>query len=334
MSPEQDPTAFSASKPAADARANDREPTTPPGPPPAKRKTSNLWIILLVAGVAFAILLCVSVPMVGALLWLGSRSAVQKQKEAEARLEAQNNLEHPAIAALYLEDTRPQTDRDLAQDEPGLLQMLPFIDWGNSYAGAATANAEKLKKISAALKSYHDQNKHFPPAAITDDQGKPLLSWRVAILPYLGEEKLYQQFHLNEPWDSEHNRQRLVQLPEVFRHPLAKRLTQTNLLVFRDKGSVFDGPGTLLQAIGAGADKTIMIVVAPKYVPWTEPEDVTFGANADLRKKFTEGCQVLMADGSVQSLKVDENTLADLIKSTGPKPALPKDELKTKVDPK
>ena len=64
---------------------------------------------------------------------------------------------------------------------------------------------DRLKRLGLALQEYHEQHNHFPAAAITDKSGKPLLSWRVAILPQLGYRSLHDRFHLDEPWDSPHN---------------------------------------------------------------------------------------------------------------------------------
>src|SRR3954467_15200883 len=54
-------------------------------------------------------------------------------------------------------------------------------------------SANNLKQIGVAMHSFHDANNGFPAAAILDAKGKPLLSWRVAILPYIEEENLYRQ---------------------------------------------------------------------------------------------------------------------------------------------
>ena len=80
-----------------------------------------------------------------------------------------------------------------------------------------------FKLVVLAMHNFHSVNKHFPaPAAITDAKGKPLLSWRVAILPYFEQNALYDQFRLDEPWDSPHNLKLLKTMPAVYvneRHP-------------------------------------------------------------------------------------------------------------------
>jgi hypothetical protein len=63
----------------------------------------------------------------------------------------------------------------------------------------------QMKQLGLALHNYAAANGHLPPAVSRGPDGKPLLSWRVAILPYLEEEQLYKQFHQDEPWDSPHN---------------------------------------------------------------------------------------------------------------------------------
>ena len=62
-----------------------------------------------------------------------------------------------------------------------------------------------MKQIGLALHNSHDAQGGFPAPAITSKDGKPLLSWRVKILPYIEEKKLYEDFHLDEPWNSPHN---------------------------------------------------------------------------------------------------------------------------------
>ena len=75
------------------------------------------------------------------------------------------------------------------------------------------------KQIALAMHNYHAANDHLPPAAIKDKAGKPLLSWRVAILPYLEQAALYNKFHLDEPWDSPHNKALIASMPAVYACP-------------------------------------------------------------------------------------------------------------------
>ena len=76
-----------------------------------------------------------------------------------------------------------------------------------------------LKQLGLGMLNYEDKNKQLPDRAIRDKDGKPLLSWRVAILPEIEEGALYKEFHLDEPWDSEHNRKLIERMPEVLKSP-------------------------------------------------------------------------------------------------------------------
>ncbi|QDU93980.1 DUF1559 family PulG-like putative transporter [Lignipirellula cremea] len=145
-----------------------------------------------------------------------------------------------------------------------------------------------IEQIVQAIHDYtevrRDARQILPPAAIMDQSGKPLLSWRVAILPSLNKE-LYDQFKLDEPWDSPHNLQLVEKMPAVFGKSTDGR---TRFLGFANKGGVFETipdperppfPRSVRFAdITDGVSVTIAVVhVAPdKAVPWTKPEDVTY----------------------------------------------------------
>jgi hypothetical protein len=139
----------------------------------------------------------------------------------------------------------------------------------------------QFKQLALAMHTYADKNKHLPPAAICDENGNPLLSWRVAILPHVEESKLYKQFHLDEPWDSPHNRELIDQMPEVYADPSPKNRGlagdgKTTYVVPTGPGTVFDRPeGTTFKEITDGASKTVMIVEVPpeRAVTWTKPDD-------------------------------------------------------------
>ena len=86
-------------------------------------------------------------------------------------------------------------------------------------AAARIKCANNLKQIGLALHNYHDIHGHFPAPAVLRNDSSPLLSWRVAILPYLGYQSLYERFRLDEPWDSVHNRALIAEMPREFACP-------------------------------------------------------------------------------------------------------------------
>jgi hypothetical protein len=144
-----------------------------------------------------------------------------------------------------------------------------------------TQSVHNLREIGSAMFSFDDaDDKRLPPAARYGPDGKPLLSWRVLILPNLDEE-LYKQFHLNEPWDSPHNKTLIAKMPAVYRSPMSKLKEpgRTNYVVPVGPGTVFGGrEGMKIKDFREGAGGTILVVeVADEHaVIWTRPEDLPY----------------------------------------------------------
>jgi hypothetical protein len=192
---------------------------------------------------------------------------------------------------------------------------------------AAHRNHQKnnLRQISFAMLAYEAGNRNFPPAVIAKD-GKPLLSWRVAILPYADESALFKRFHLDEPWDSPHNLDVAKTMPSVFQYMDSPNDGKTRVMLFTGKGAAFDGAKKIgMMDIRDGASKTILCVEAgaDKAVPWTKPEDLPFDPEnplASLGAVSPEGFIAAFFDGQVMQLKVDAKTLKALITPDGGEP--------------
>jgi hypothetical protein len=188
--------------------------------------------------------------------------------------------------------------------------------------------SEDLKKLAWAMHSYHDKHRALPPHAVFDRQGRPLLSWRVLLLPYLGQEDLYKQFKLDEPWDSSRNRLLLEKMPAVYLHPLRAARGEpftTNCQVFVGKGAAFEGERGLRipRDFPDGTSQTILIVEAARAVPWTKPEDLPYAPDWPLPRLGGffrgDGFYVACADGSPRYLlqETSEATLRALITRNG-----------------
>jgi hypothetical protein len=174
---------------------------------------------------------------------------------------------------------------------------------GGSAPKAQTAN--NMTQLSLAMLSFHDAYSKLPPAAICDKNGKPLLSWRVAILPFVKEDALYQEFKLDEPWDSEHNKKLLPRMPKVFQMPGKTGVDRTHYRVPVGKGAIFPSPSdkVSLKRITDGTAKTILIVETAESVPWTKPEEFDFGPGPLPKLLSRDGtiC-VLLADTGIRCL--------------------------------
>jgi prepilin-type processing-associated H-X9-DG protein len=191
-------------------------------------------------------------------------------------------------------------------------------------SAARIRSQNNLKQLAIAMHNYHDKNGHFPPAAVYDKNGKPLLSWRVLLLPYLAEDQLYGEFHLDEPWDSDHNKKLLARMPKVFAlNPETAASGETVYQAFVGKGTLFEGrKGTEIRGILDGTSNTIMFIEAAKTVPWSKPANLLVDAQKPLPKiggHFSGGANAAFCDGSVRYLsdKIDEATLRALITIAG-----------------
>lgn len=194
--------------------------------------------------------------------------------------------------------------------------LLPAVQSAREAARRAQCTNNE-KQLALAIHNYISTYNQFPPAAITDSQGQPLLSWRVAILPFVEEQQLYNEFHLDEPWDSPHNIALLPRMPQCLKcpsEPLAPGTT--NYLVFVTPASLFPGSTTpvRLQDVVDGTSNTIMIAESATPVPWTSPRELTGDLTiptAGVGSKHPGGANVAMGDGSVRFLK--KTTLSSIL---------------------
>jgi hypothetical protein len=175
-------------------------------------------------------------------------------------------------------------------------------------AAAASQSANNLKQIGIAMHNYADTTGSMPPAAACDKTGKPLLSWRVLILPYVEEGELFKEFKLDEPWDSDHNKKLLARMPKVYAIPGVTKPGETNThyRVFVGNGAGFDWirGGRFPNDYSDGTSNTLLCVTAATAVPWTKPDELEFDPQKDMTKlvgNVVNGrMQFLLFDGSVR----------------------------------
>lgn len=190
-----------------------------------------------------------------------------------------------------------------------------------------------FKQIGVAMQKYHEEHGTFPPHASFDKEGRALLSWRVLLLPYLGEEALYKAFRLDEPWDSAHNEKLIAKIPDVYRMPdlfgaprvpLAEGVTY--LVVPSGIGTVFDGSrGMSMQDIVDGPSRTILVVEVEEdgVVLWTEPDDLQYDPQNPGRKLLDNlgrgGFGAICADGNFRYIdgRTDPESLKALFSPAG-----------------
>ncbi len=183
-----------------------------------------------------------------------------------------------------------------------------------------------LREIGLAMMNFEQAYGRYPAAAIRDPAGKPLLSWRVSLLLFLDQGALYKEFHLNEPWDSEHNKKLVARIPDVFACPNSRVAPgSTSYLALTGPGSVFEGSQSLkLLEILDGTSNTIAVVEAndSRAVPWTCPDDLVYDPAAPtngLVGHHAGGFLALTCDGAVHFISetIDPKTLLALFTRRG-----------------
>jgi prepilin-type processing-associated H-X9-DG protein len=206
--------------------------------------------------------------------------------------------------------------------------LLPAVQAAREAARRSQCS-NNLKQIALAMHNYHDMHKCFPPAVITDADGRPMRSWRVAILPYVECTTLYQRYNLNEPWDGPNNRNLHNITVPTYRCPSdpSPVSTETNYVMIVGEHTVGGLPNEAIRLydIRDGTSNTIMIVeVTGSGIHWMEPRDLSVeeiqrgindGSGKWISSRHPGGANVAMCDGSVRFLSqtIDRETLRRLI---------------------
>lgn len=218
----------------------------------------------------------------------------------------------------------PQRSEELTKALAPALQALKQAVSQRQRQARAMQNQNSMKQILLAFHNYHDVYNSFPNhnGGPNVDEGSEGLSWRVHLLPFLEQEALYDQFKLDEPWDSEHNKPLIEQMPDLFRGTGVEHAGHTSIHVFVGEQTPFndDTKGTSIRDFTDGTSNTILTVEAgpDTAVPWTKPGGIEFTGEDILQSLGRIDKQFLVgfSDGSVRimSADVDEILLMNLIR--------------------
>jgi uncharacterized protein DUF1559/uncharacterized protein DUF4190 len=198
-----------------------------PRRPRQPERTSTAAIISLVLGILS--LPCVGLPGIPAIIaGIVALSAISRSR---GRLGGQGF----AVAGIIL-------------GAVGLVIILPIAGLVPAVqkvreSAARIQSSNNLKQMAIAMHNFNDSTGQLPPAVVYDRDGKPLYSWRVLLLPYIEQNQLYNEFHLDEPWDSPHNKPLLARMPKVYDSP--RLPVQEPYVTYYQ---VFDGPGAAFDS--------------------------------------------------------------------------------------
>ncbi len=229
-----------------------------------------------------------------------------------------------ALLQLIQPQVQVQSDRVVqtwrGDQQPGSLSLVASALQALDESMRRQANLARFKQIILAMHNFHDVYGAFPPLdKQRDANGKSKLSWRVYLLPYLNQVALYNKFHLDEPWDSPHNRTLLVEMPDVFRasrpptdQPPIKP-GYTTILGPAGEGGAFgrDKQVSFADFSDGTSNTAVLLEVKPELAaPWTAPQDYVFtkedpssGLHVNSQGEFLAG----RGDGSVEMLPLPKD---------------------------
>lgn len=179
-------------------------------------------------------------------------------------------------------------------------------------AANRTHSMNNLKMLGLALHNYEASMGRFPPAVVTDKDGKPLYSWRVLILPYIEQDAVFRAWKLDEAWDGPNNRRLSELVIKTFCEPTEPPSNRTRYRVFHGNGAVFESSmvgakkGTRINEIVDGTSNTIMVVQTRDSVPWAAPDEIAYDPKKPIPELGLPGAGYFLtafADGSVRTLK-------------------------------
>jgi len=189
-------------------------------------------------------------------------------------------------------------------------------------ARAIMKTAQSMKQIGIAFHNFHDAYRKFPGSqnvregrrgANGDNDPYPF-SWRVALLPFIEHQELFEQYRFDEPWDSEHNLTLLAKMPDVYRTPFASLddgQGKTHLQGIATENGGLGITGHSADEFTNGTSNAALIITSKKSVPWTKPEDLT---DTDVEPNEEIPLLILRADGSVEMMNpIDETKLQKML---------------------
>jgi hypothetical protein len=152
--------------------------------------------------------------------------------------------------------------------------------WLRVPGGSLDVAEFRLRAVGAANMQHALDRQIYVRHAVLDRGGRPALSWRVLLLPYLGQRDLYARFRMDEPWQGPHNEALVRLMPEAYCSPHVRPATgRTNALAPIGPGTLFAaGRETAPHDVPDDKSLTIFVVEADDWAQaaWSSPSDLAW----------------------------------------------------------
>ncbi len=236
---------------------------------------------------------------------------------------------------VLLESSKVESDSNIATltltMDINTIPLEPFFEAvaASRQAAKRVQSANNLKQIGLAFHNFESVYSELPTSdgMVHRDNKRSFeypYSWRVAILPFIEQNKLFEQYKFDEPWDSASNLKVLAQMPAIYRHPDAPAVsTNTSYVLLTGPETMFKPKSpAMFSEITDGLSNTIMVAEAVTEIPWTKPQDFEFDATSPLFSLggySPEGFNVVIGDGSVRfiSKNIDKQVFRAMITAAG-----------------
>ena len=189
------------------------------------------------------------------------------------------------------------------------------------------ARVESLTRVADAIEAYEGKYGRLPSMnAVTADESTatgipPQFSWRTAILPFLGEQELYDRFDFAKPWDAEENLAVAQEVPAAFRNDGNQQSTSLQLVAGTEGVYRADRPQPLIKDI---QDRAIWTAIAIETVEaaarnWIQPGivEIDDSSSEDLGRPDENGVLFINAAFKVRAVKKDNELIRKVLTSDG-----------------
>ncbi|GAB5404037.1 MAG: hypothetical protein Aurels2KO_22680 [Aureliella sp.] len=161
-----------------------------------------------------------------------------------------------------------------------MLFMLTAIDM-NGRSRRRPQCHNNMKKLALAVLNYESAHGRFPPPYIPDDNGMPMHSWRVLVLPFVEETALYERYDFTKPWNHPDNLKLADEMPTVFSCPTCQsphaNYTTSYVAIVGDKTLWPTNGTTRAKDVSDGLYSTLMLIESEAArTHWMAPHDLRF----------------------------------------------------------
>jgi hypothetical protein len=150
---------------------------------------------------------------------------------------------------------------------------------------------QHLELVYRGLAFHYEVHHRFPPLYTTDNNGRPMQSWRAYLIPYAWPDHdphIYRQYKCKEPWDSPTNKKFWMKYGDYFCHGYVESDNVTNY-VAPAGGSCWPNKGV---GVLPGSGKALLLVeLVDSDIVWAKPEDIALSEISSLLNSDASGDQ-------------------------------------------